>query len=133
MKRYLILTALLLGIGIYFIGRIAFTNEHIQKVAIPAQKIISCDQFRHTKFQSVIKYPGGLSANGKISEDYETLSFEDKTFFWTHSDLVESGTYICKDNVLTATFQEFKRTLTASFTTNTQILSWWNHDYHEVQ
>lgn len=92
-----------------------------------------CDQIQNTKFQSVKKFERGLSANGKIAKGFETITFDQNKFDWSHSDFSESGTYLCKDNTLEVHFQEFQRVITARFDPGTQMLSWENHDFQIIR
>ncbi|MEK7617003.1 MAG: hypothetical protein AAB414_03030 [Patescibacteria group bacterium] len=100
----------------------------------------SCVLVSNSSFRSTKQYDGGMGPNGRTALAYwnihlktgNTLSDYDKpTFEWTHTDISESGSYTCQNNILEV--QLYNRTLTANYNEDKEILTWDGVEYERVK
>jgi len=89
----------------------------------------NCDLISNSSFRSIKKYEVGLGPNGPAM-GYWGIYLKDGKFSWHHSDVGESGTFSCKDNILQV--QLFKRVLTGNYDTSRKILLWEDVEYKQV-
>ena len=105
---------------------------------INQKNIDDCNSISNSSFRSIKQYEVGLGPNGPAMGYWgiqfkkgATLSDYDKpTFEWYHSDVSESGTYTCKDNVLQVKF--FDNSITAHYDGSKKILTWDGVEYKKV-
>ena len=101
--------------------------------------IDDCGLIANSFFRSINQYEGGLGPNGPMMgywgiqfQKGTALSDYDKpTFQWHHSDVSESGTYTCQDNVLQVKF--FDHSITAYYDGSKKILTWNGVAYKKVE
>lgn len=96
----------------------------------PGTKNVDCDFPTNSTFSSVTKEEGGLGPNGAVMGNW-LIYFNGNSFRWGHSDVVESGTYTCKNNSLKVKL--FDRSLYASYDSKTGILTWDNVNYKRTK
>lgn len=88
-----------------------------------------CNFISDSTFRSVNKYEVGLGPNGPAM-GYWSITFQKGNFQWHHSDVVESGSYLCKNNILQAKL--YTRSVTANYDINRKALIWENVEYSKV-
>lgn len=104
------------------------TSLQIEEVPIkePATDINFCSSINGSLFRSVRKLEIGLGPDGPVM-GYWTIRFKDGSVSWHHSDTVESGSYICKENRITVKF--FNRSIQSSYDNKKNILVWEEEEY----
>jgi len=77
-------------------------------------------------FRSVKELEVGLGPDGPVMGHW-TLGFKGELVSWHHSDVVESGSYICKSNRITAKF--FDRSIQSNYDDKKNVLVWEGEEY----
>jgi len=96
------------------------------EVVSPGNQVDSCNIISNSVFRSVDKHEVGLGPNGPAM-GYWSITFQSGNFQWHHSDVVESGTYTCTENILQAKL--YNRTVTANYDINRKALIWDGVEY----
>jgi|SRR3989344_4024967 len=89
-----------------------------------------CNLISNSSFRSTNQYEVGLGPNGEVM-GYWGITFRRNKFEWGHSDVSESGTYTCKNNVLQVKF--FDHSITAHYDGSKKILTWDGVEYKKVE
>lgn len=88
-----------------------------------------CSLLNNSAFQSVNQYEVGISPNGLVM-GYWSIGLENGKIEWLHSDISESGSYNCSNNLLQVKFSN--QSGTASYEKDRDILIWNNIEYRRV-
>ena len=102
---------------------------------VTQKNVDDCNLISNSSFQSINQYEAGLGPNGPAMGYWDiqfqkgtTLSnYGEPTFQWGHSDVSESGTYTCKENVLQVKFSD--HSITAHYDGAKKILTWDGVEY----
>ena len=105
---------------------IVSTPAKIDPKNTPVNQVDSCNIISNSVFRSVDKHEVGLGPNGPAM-GYWSITFQSGNFQWHHSDVVESGTYTCTENILQAKL--YNRTVTANYDINRKALIWDGVEY----
>jgi len=130
-KKYIIILIFIFGtvsiFGYFFLAKkqalITKTNRLRQVVTPAAFKLAvtplptdspkvnqnDCDSLVGSSFRSVEQRDVGVGPNGRPVLGYWSIGFKEDAngrpiVMWVHSDVIERGTYICKDNILEVKF-----------------------------
>ena len=106
---------------------------------VTQKNVDDCNSISNSSFRSINQYEVGLGPDGPAMgywgiqfQKGTTLSdYGKSTFQWGHSDVSESGTYTCKDNVLQIKF--FDHSITAHYDGSKKILTWDGVEYKKVE
>jgi hypothetical protein len=92
-----------------------------------------CNDIKGVKFRSLEKAEIGLGPNGP-GLGYWSIEFSsDGIFKWQHSDVWETGRFVCKDRIINA-FISSGRKLSASYIPEKQrLLIWEGKEYRPVE
>lgn len=112
-------------------GRTATGSADWQPVTLSGPPCASLDG---ATFRSVERQPGGPGPGETPLRRYWTVSFADGRFEYSHTDVVETGTYTCsvEDGVATLTASR-DSTLTATYDPETGVLEWDGVRYRPVE
>lgn len=116
-------------------------TEEPQEVGVPAtpapatpenisqSNVDGCSFISNSTFRSINQYEVGLGPNGPAM-GYWGITFQGNTFDWSYSDVVESGTYTCKSNVLQAKLSN--RSIAVHYDGKQEILTWDGIEYKRI-
>ncbi|KKS98327.1 MAG: hypothetical protein UV73_C0002G0041 [Candidatus Gottesmanbacteria bacterium GW2011_GWA2_43_14] len=115
------------------------TPPPVTPKSVTQKNVDDCNSISNSSFRSINQYEVGLGPNGPAMgywgiqfQKGTTLSdYGEPTFQWGHSDVSESGTYTCKDNVLQVKF--FAYSITAYYDGSKKILTWDGVEYKKVE
>lgn len=97
---------------------------------ISQNNVDDCNLISNSSFRSINQYEIGLGPNGPAM-GYWGITFRENKFEWGYSDVSESGTYTCKNNVLYA--QAYNRSITAHYDGSKKILTWDGVEYKKAE
>ncbi len=111
------------------------SDNELQKITVPENltknNANDCSLFSDATFRSVNQYEVGLSPNGQEVMGYWTVVFKNGEFGWSHSDMVEGGSYLCNNNVVYAKLNN--QTITASYDESRKVLIWSGVAYEKIK
>ena len=105
-------------------------NTPVTPRDVTQKNVDDCNLISDSSFRSINQYESGLGPNGGIM-GYWRIAFQGGKFQWGHSDVSESGTYICNNNVLQVKF--FDHSITARYDGGKEILTWDGIEYKRVK
>jgi hypothetical protein len=71
--------------------------------SVPVHAASTCTEVEGMTFLSIDSLDVGLGPHGPVM-GHRSVEFKDGKFRWIHSDVVESGTFICSGNRITGEY-----------------------------
>lgn len=97
---------------------------------LPEDDLDFCNTLENAEFISINQYEVGNTPNGP-GIGYWYITLEQGNFHWLHSDVVERGTYVCRDNILRLNFSD--REVIASYYGAREILIFDDVEYEKLR
>ena len=135
-KNILIALVIILSIGV--VGYFTLVKKQSPS-NVTQNSADDCDLISNSSFRSINQGEVGLGPNGpemgywgiQFQKSTTLSDYSELTFDWGHSDVSESGTYTCKNNVLQAKFSNYS--MTAYYDGAKEILTWGGVEYERVK
>jgi len=96
-----------------------------------------CEALGESTFRSIEQQPGGPAPEGESSAFHWRVRFSEGEYSYTHTDVVESGTYTCTGEGGTATIEASPdatdETHTGTYDADSGVLTWDGVEYRPVE